>query len=46
MIIFSDVGSFITGDDNSDLNGDGVVDLYDLNIAVNNANLFITSEHP
>lgn len=44
--IFNDVNNFTSGYENSDLNGDGIVDLQDINVATNNANIFIRSKHP
>ncbi len=46
LIIFNDVNDFISGYDESDLNGDGIVDLIDLNLATKNSNIFIRSRHP
>lgn len=44
--IFEDVNSFVSGNDESDLNGDGTVDLIDLSMAANNSNIFIRTRHP
>ena len=44
--IFNDVNSFAVGYEDSDLNGDGVVDLIDLSMVTNNSNFFVRSRHP